>query len=75
MQETKRVDRTDLKDDIMSTQGILDDLRALSWRLDDIRDRMDPEDIANLISGLETLYELKFRKLWMNYNQVFEPFE
>lgn len=48
----------------MGCQGILDDLRMILWRLDDNRDAMDPRDTADVIRGLEALYDLKFRKLW-----------
>jgi hypothetical protein len=61
-------DRLELKEDIMGCQGILDDLRILSWRLDDQRDQMDPEEIATVVRGIETLYEIKFRKLWEDFN-------
>jgi len=60
----------DLKEDIMGCQGILDDLRTISWRMDDRRDEIDPEDIANLLRGLDTLYEMKFRKLWDTVNTL-----
>jgi len=62
-------DRLDIKEDIMGCQGILDDLRALSWRLDDIQDQMDPLDVATVVRGIETLYEIKFRKLWDSFNE------
>jgi len=53
-----------LEQDVMGCQGILDDLRALTWRLDDRRVDLDPNDLADVIRGLETLYEIKFMKLW-----------
>jgi len=64
-------DNNEVGESIMGCQGILDDLRALSWRLDDIRNSMDPEDISSAIRGLEVLYEIKFRLLWDNFNKTF----
>jgi len=59
-----------LDQDIMGCQGILDDLRALTWRLDDRRVELDSNDLADVIRGLETLYEIKFMKLWDTYNSL-----
>jgi len=66
------IDRHELNQDIMGCQGILDDLRMLTWRLDDTRNLMDPESVADVIRGLETLYDIKFRKVWETYNDTFE---
>ena len=63
-------DPQELKEDIMGCQGILDDLRMLSWRLDDARDAIDPEDIANIAQGLEALYDIKFRKVWQSFSKL-----
>jgi len=55
---------SDVKEEIMACQGVIDDLRILTWRLDDRRTDIDPEDLANIVQGLESLYDLKYQKLW-----------
>jgi len=68
MTNNREQNLNELQVDIMGCQGFLDDLRMLSWRLDDQRDQIDPVDIANIIQGLESLYDIKFRKLWETYS-------
>jgi len=66
--ETNETNETMLNQDIMGCQGILDDLRALTWRLDDRRADFDSIDLADVVRGLETLYEIKFMKLWESFH-------
>jgi len=66
------LDEHEMDEAIMGCQGIVDDLRALSWRLNDLRNPMDPEDLANAIQGIEVLYEIKFKQLWESYQRTFK---
>jgi len=68
--ESKELNDTMLNQDIMGCQGILDDLRALTWRLDDRRADFDSNDLADVVRGLETLYEIKFMKLWDSFHAL-----
>lgn len=60
--------RFDLEEDIMSAWGIIEDLKTLSTGVME-RD-LDQDKIANILIGLEQLYELKFEKLWDTFEAM-----
>ena len=67
-------DSFDIEQSLLDTWGIIDDIKMLMEWVCDSEDfaGMDPnhmDKIANYLLGLDTVYSLKFDRLWRN---VFE---
>jgi len=56
----------DLEDDIMACWNVTADLDLLFEELME-NDRFTRDDVANLVLGLQTLYDARFRKLFRDY--------
>lgn len=63
-------DKTDIEQDVQGCWGVVDDLKAISWRLKD-GSVMDQEEVVKLVEGLAELYQIKFEKLWETTGQIF----
>ncbi len=58
-------DRFDLEQNIMRCWAVTEDIDLL---YENVMDRdMSQDDIANALLGLHQLYEMKFNKLWDNF--------
>jgi hypothetical protein len=63
------VDRFDLEQDIMACWNVVDDLDVfLSRYLDG--PEMSEDDVANVILGIKSLYQLKFQKCFDTFEQL-----
>ena len=63
------IDRFDLEQDIMACWNVVDDLDVfLSRYLDG--PEMSEDDVANVILGIKSLYELKFNKCFATFEQL-----
>lgn len=59
-------DRFDLEQDIMNCWNIVEDMKTIYDRLD----YTDQDQVMNSLLGLQTLYQMKFEKLWATFEQV-----
>jgi len=68
MSETNR-DRFDLEQDIMNCWSIVDDIKELSRSKMDRRD-MTEDEVNNYLLGLETIYQVKFERLFETFEML-----
>lgn len=68
MKIQSEIDRFDLEQEIMNCWQIVDDLKTLTKRYMDGATPMTEDEVANVLIGLEHLYQMKFE-------QLFETFE
>ena len=57
-----KIDRFALEEHIMECWNVVNDIRALNRQMQDYND-LTPDDIANYLLGLETIYAVKFNQL------------
>ena len=69
-------DRTHLEQDMMNCWGITDDLQQLLELVDAGRyDSLSPSDtdeLANILMGLRTVYEMKFARMFDTFKECIE---
>lgn len=63
------IDRFDLEQDIMNCWQIKEDLDTFLHAYMD-GPKMSEDDVANVILGLSSLYQLKFQKCWDTFEQL-----
>ena len=63
-----KFNRFDFEQQLLECWGVTKDIKALCEAVCDRNPAMTEDEIANVLIGLESLYELKFNKLW----QLFE---
>lgn len=63
-------DRFDLEQNIMKCWNVTDDIYVLYEGVMDSNPEMTTDQIANALLGLHQMYELKFNKLWNNFEQL-----
>jgi hypothetical protein len=68
MSETKR-DRFDLESDIMNCWSIVEDIKELNRCMLDRR-KMTEDEISNYLLGLETIYQVKFERLFETFEML-----
>lgn len=68
MSETKR-DRFDLESDIMNCWSIVEDIKELNRCMLDRR-KMTDDEISNYLLGLETIYQVKFERLFETFEML-----
>jgi hypothetical protein len=61
-------DRFDLEQNIMRCWNVTEDIDLLYENV--MEKDMTTDDIANALLGLKQLYEMKFNKLWDNFEQL-----
>ena len=61
--------RFDLEQDIMKAWNVVDDIRLLNEMLMDGPTRMTEDQIANILIGMEHIYELRFNKLFSTFEK------
>ena len=67
----KKFDRFDFEQQIMSCWNVTSDIRTVTEYLLDAPLEADREDkIANMLMGIEALYEVKFDKLFRSFEQL-----
>lgn len=68
MSETNR-DRFDLEQDIMNCWSVIEDIKELSRSMLDRR-KMTEDEISNYLLGLETIYQVKFERLFETFEML-----
>jgi hypothetical protein len=68
MSETNR-DRFDLETDIMTCWNVVEDIKELHRSMLDRRE-MSQDEISNYLLGLETIYQVKFERLFETFEQM-----
>jgi hypothetical protein len=68
MSETNR-DRFDLEQDIMNCWSVVDDIKGLSRCMLDRR-KMTEDEVSNYLLGLETIYQVKFERLFETFEML-----
>lgn len=68
MSESNR-DRFDLEQDIMNCWSVVDDIKELSRSMLDRR-TMTEDEVSNYLLGLETIYQVKFERLFETFEQM-----
>ena len=63
-----KFNRFDFEQQLLECWGVTKDIKTLCEAVCDRSPAMTEDEIANVLIGLESLYELKFDKLW----QMFE---
>lgn len=56
-------DRFDLEQNIMQCWNVCDDIQLLL----DMYDEMDEDQMMNYLIGLKQMYQMKFERLWNNF--------
>lgn len=62
-------DRFDLEQNIMRCWNVTEDIDLLYENVME-NDDMSKDDIANALLGMKQLYEMKFNKLWDNFETL-----
>lgn len=68
MSETNRT-RFDLEQDIMNCWSVVDDVKELSRCMLDRR-KMTEDEISNYLLGIETIYQVKFERLFETFEML-----
>ena len=62
-------DRFDLETDIMSCWSIVEDIKELNRCMLDRR-KLTEDEISNYLLGLETIYQVKFERLFETFEKL-----
>lgn len=68
MSETNR-DRFDLEQDIMNCWSVVDDIKELHRCMLDRR-KMTDDEVSNYLLGIETIYQVKFERLFETFEML-----
>ena len=68
MSETDR-NRFDLEQDIMNCWSVVDDIKELNRCMLDRR-KMTDDEVSNYLLGLETIYQVKFERLFETFEML-----
>jgi hypothetical protein len=68
MSETNR-SRFDLEQDIMNCWSVVDDIKELNRCMLDRR-KMTDDEVGNYLLGLETIYQVKFERLFETFEML-----
>ncbi len=68
MKTLDKIDRFDLEQDIMNCWQVVDDLKTFSRRYLDGAE-MSEDEVANVLIGIESLYQIKFEQLFGTFEQ------
>lgn len=68
MSKTNR-NRFDLEQDIMNCWSVVDDIKELSRCMLDRR-KMTEDEISNYLLGIETIYQVKFERLFETFEML-----
>lgn len=66
--ETNR-DRFDLEQDILNCWNVVTDIKELNRAMLDRR-KLTEDEISNYLLGLETIYQVKFERLFETFEQM-----
>ena len=68
MKTLDKIDRFDLEQDIMNCWQVVEDLKTFSRRYLD-GPKMTEDDVANIMIGIESLYQIKFEQMFNTFEQ------
>ena len=68
MSETDR-NRFDLEQDIMNCWSVVDDIKELNRCMLDRR-KMTDDEVSNYLLGIETIYQVKFERLFETFEML-----
>lgn len=63
-------DRFDLEQQILDCWHVIDDIKMLTTAVCDHSPPLTEDQIANVLIGLETLYQLKFERLYETFEKT-----
>jgi hypothetical protein len=63
------INQFDLEQDIMNCWQVVDDIKTVTKRYLDGYPKMTDDEIANVLIGIETLYQMKFEQLFATFEQ------
>lgn len=66
------MDRFDLEQNIMKCWNVTDDIYLLYENVMDRAPEMTTDEIANALLGMHQLYEMKFEKLFNNFEKLIQ---
>lgn len=66
--KTREFDRFDMEQQVMTCWSICEDLETLCEGV--LERDMSADQISNVLLGLQGLYQLKFEKLWDQFEQM-----
>jgi len=65
--QAEKVDRFTLESQIMECWSIREDIDNLMWAMRDSRSGMTEDEIDNYLIGLQSMYQVRFEKLWNTF--------
>jgi len=65
--QAEKVDRFTLESQIMECWNIREDIDNLMWAMRDSRCGMTEDEIDNYLIGLQSMYQVRFEKLWNTF--------
>jgi len=65
--QAEKVDRFTLESQIMECWNIREDIDNLMWAMRDSRSGMTEDEIDNYLIGLQSMYQVRFEKLWNTF--------
>jgi len=63
------INQFDLEQDIMNCWQVVDDIKTVTKRYLDGYPKMTDDEVANVLIGIETLYQMKFEQLFATFEQ------
>ena len=67
LSQAEKVDRFTLESQIMECWSIREDIDNLMWAMRDSRSGMTEDEIDNYLIGLQSMYQVRFEKLWNTF--------
>jgi hypothetical protein len=71
----KDFDRFDLEEQIFQCWNVVSDLKVISESILEGRSACNPDSVYNIVSGVATLYELKFDQLFRVFESLVTEFD
>lgn len=62
-------DRFDFEQQIMTCWSVVEDIKTLNTQMQDVGN-MTPDQVANYLLGLETIYQVKFEQLFAMFERM-----
>ena len=60
----------DLEQSIMQCWNVTDDIKLITSQFLDRSPPLTEDEMANILIGIETMYQLKFEKLWSEFEDI-----
>jgi len=67
----KSIDKIfDFEQSIMQCWNVIDDIKLVTQQVYDRPKPLTEDELGNLLIGLESMYQLKFEKLWSEFEDI-----